>query len=132
MTRNRLYLLFAGGISAGYALLALVQASHNAPVVCMFKSTTGVACPSCGSTRSVISISDGNFIEAIQTNPMGFIIVAILLIGPLWLLADIALKKDSLYRAFLIFEKTIRTRWIAASLIVLVAANWAWNIYKGL
>jgi len=132
MTRNSLYLLLAGGITAGYGLLALAQNNDDTPTPCIFKHATGIACPSCGSTRSVISIYDGNFFEALQTNPLGFIIVAILIAGPLWLLADIALKKDSLYRAFLIFEKTIRTRWLAASLIVLVAANWAWNIYKGL
>lgn len=132
MTRNRLYLLLAGGITAGYGLLAFAHDNHNMPTPCIFKHATGIACPSCGSTRSVISISQGNFFEALQTNPLGFIIAAILLAGPLWLLADIALKKDTLYRAFLTFEKSIRTKWIAATLIVMIAANWAWNIYKGL
>lgn len=132
MTRNRLYLLLAGGITAGYALLAITHDNHETPTPCVFKHITGIACPSCGSTRSVISITKGNFSDALQTNPLGFIIAAILVIGPLWLLLDVALKKDSLYNAFHTFETTIRTKWLAATLIVLVTANWAWNIYKGL
>lgn len=132
MTRNRLYLLLAGGITAGYALLALTHDNHDSTTMCVFKNATGIACPSCGSTRSVIAIAHGNFAEALQTNPLGFIIAAILIIFPFWLLLDTALKKDSLYNAFRKFEKTIRTKWLAATLIVLVAANWAWNICKGL
>ncbi|MGV3459220.1 MAG: DUF2752 domain-containing protein [Flavobacterium sp.] len=132
MTRNRLYLLLAGGIAAGYALLAFTHDNHDAPTPCIFKHLTGIACPSCGSTRSVLAISQGNFTEALLTNPLGFIIAAVLIIGPIWLLTDAALKNDSLYRAFRTFEKTIRTRWLAATLILLIAANWAWNICKDL
>jgi hypothetical protein len=132
MTRNRLYLLLAGGIAAGYGLLVFTRGDHDTPTPCIFKHATGIACPSCGSTRSVISISEGNFSEALQTNPMGFIIAAVLIAGPVWLLADIALKKNTLYNAFRTFETTIRTRWLAAIFIILITANWAWNIYKGL
>lgn len=132
MTRNRLYLLLAGGITAGYALLALTHNNDNTPSACLFKNATGIACPSCGSTRSVLAISHGNFAEALQTNPLGFIVAAVLIIGPLWLMIDIALNKDTLYDAFRNFEKTIRTKWLAAALVVLIAVNWAWNIYKDL
>lgn len=122
----------AGGITAGYALLTFAHDNHDAPTTCIFKHATGIACPSCGSTRSVLAISQGNLTEALLTNPFGFIIAAVLIVGPVWLIADTVLKKDSLYHAFRTFEKTIRTRWLAATLIALVAANWAWNICKGL
>ena len=135
MARNRLYLLLSLGLTAGYGWLAWSlwhYNLHSAFTPCPFKNVTGIACPSCGSTRSLTKIAQGNFYDALLTNPLGFIIAAILIIFPLWLLYDIVFSKDSLHKSYIKFENTLKIKWVAIILISLIIANWAWNIFKGL
>ncbi|QYJ67826.1 DUF2752 domain-containing protein [Flavobacterium litorale] len=136
MTRNKLYLIIALGLIAGYSWLAYIMlqghSEHNHTPACLFKNTTGVPCPSCGNTRSIIALTEGNISEALLINPLGIIVASIMLIFPLWLLYDVSLKKDTLYKNYLKFEKTIKTKHLAIVLVVLVIINWIWNIQKGL
>lgn len=135
MTRNRLYLLLALGISVSYGWLAWAswQTTHQHDFTpCLFKNATGIACPACGSTRSVLLLSNGHITEALLTNPLGIVSAAILLITPFWLLYDVFLKKDTLYKSYRKAENIIRIKWVAITLIILILINWAWNIQKGL
>lgn len=135
MNKNRLYLLLGIAITAGYDYLIWSynrHEEHNSITPCLFKNATGIACPSCGSTRSVLSIINGNFTDAVLINPLGFVIALLMLVLPAWLLYDLALKKDTLYTAYKKFERTLRVKWIAITLITLILANWIWNITKGL
>lgn len=47
--------------------------------ICSFKNITGLPCPGCGLTRSVINISHLNFFRAFRLNPMGYFIYLILI-----------------------------------------------------
>jgi len=135
MTRNRLYLLLAVGVLAGYGWLAWAswQTTHSHDFSpCLFKNTTGIACPSCGSTRSTLLLSQGNIRDAVLLNPIGLIMAAIMLAAPVWLAYDIILKKDTLYNGFKKAENFVRVKWVAITLIILILINWAWNIQKGL
>jgi len=105
---------------------------HSTFTPCVFKNATGIACPSCGATRSVLLLAHGNFASAFMLNPFGFIIATIMVIGPFWMLYDFVFKKDTLHLAFQKFEQAVKTKWVAAILILLVVANWIWNINKGL
>ena len=89
MNRNRLYLLLGTAITAGYAYLTWIytgQLAHRDITPCLFKNATGIACPSCGTTRSAVSIINGKFTDAALINPLGFVIAALMLLLPLWLL----------------------------------------------
>ena len=135
MTRNRLYLLFFVALLAGYTYLAWAlnqQHEHSTFTPCVFKNATGIACPSCGSTRSVLLLTHGDLKSAFMLNPFGFIIATIMLAGPFWILYDVISKKNTLHGAYQKFEQALKTKWIAAILILLVVANWIWNINKGL
>lgn len=135
MTRNRLYLLLALGVSAGYGWVAWTSwktNDHSDFTPCLFKKTTGIACPSCGSTRSVLSLAHGHFTDALLLNPLGIFMAAIMLIAPFWLLYDIILKKDTLYNSYKKSENILRIKWVAITLIIILLINWAWNIQKGL
>ncbi|MFL9837388.1 DUF2752 domain-containing protein [Flavobacterium sp. ST-75] len=135
MSRNKLYLVLILLITAGYCWLgwSLTQTTHNINFTpCPIKNITGIACPSCGSTRSVSQIIQGNFADAFMLNPFGYIIALAMLIGPIWLLFDLISKKDTLHRGYHKFEQTLKIKWIAIVLILLTLANWAWNIYKEL
>ena len=47
---------------------------------CWFYQATGLQCPSCGGTRCIINIVQGNFKEAFFLHPIYFITVVYLLI----------------------------------------------------
>ena len=73
-----------GIIYGGIALLVLA-AAWLPPVValapdCVFRGLTGIPCPTCGSTRSVIHLSHGDMRAAFFMNPIAalFMIAAVL------------------------------------------------------
>ena len=136
MVRNKLYVLVSTACAAGYIWLFINYhrsvSDSMEPGVCLFKRITGIPCPSCGSTRSVLSILNGDFAGALLWNPFGLIIISILILAPLWILYDIVLHKDSFLQIYNRTEIFLERKWIAIILILLVIMNWIWNIYKGL
>lgn len=122
---------------AGYAWLfynlLIVRHLHDGSFagVCLFKHMTSLPCPSCGSTQSVILLLQGRFLDALYRNPMGFIIISGLAVVPPWIACDFLLKSNTLHAFYLRMESMIRTRWVTISAIILILANWVWNIIKG-
>lgn len=119
---------------AGYIWLYVnvkyyVNGSHEIGV-CIIKHTTNVPCPSCGSTRSVLSAFQGNIAGAFMLNPFGLIIVVILIVSPVWILSDKILKKESFWIFYQKMEQWLKIKPVAFMAILLVLANWIWNIYK--
>ena len=136
MIRNKLYALLSSACLAGYIWLAITynrSASGGGELgVCIFKQFTGIPCPSCGSTRSVLSLIKGDFLGAFYWNPFGFILLAILLIFPIWILFDVLYKKSTLFNFYTKAELVFKRKWVAIPAILIVFLNWTWNIYKGL
>ncbi|MFT6210308.1 MAG: hypothetical protein ACJAYA_001133 [Bacteroidia bacterium] len=127
---NWVYLL----VGVGYLWLSwnfLFQESSGLNI-CMFKHATGFACPSCGSTRSVLSILEGNFDAALMMNPLGFLGSFALIVVPVLGIAGRWRKRNLLGEALSRLEVFARQPRIALPLIAIVLCNWAWNIYKGL
>jgi hypothetical protein len=132
LTRNKLYILLFIACLAGYFWLYLgVKGSHTVEI-CLIKRTTDIPCPSCGSTRSVVSITEGHFAEALRLNPLGYVIAFIMLVTPPWLLVDLLQKRDSLFSSYQKAEAVLRKPQFAIPLTVLIVINWIWNISKGL
>jgi hypothetical protein len=48
------------------------------PESCWFKRLTGMDCPGCGLTRSVVCLVHGNFWDAWRFNPGGYLFLAVL------------------------------------------------------
>ncbi len=136
MVRNKLYALVSTACAAGYIWLFInyhrIVTESKEPGICLFKRITGIPCPSCGSTRSVLSILNGDLMWALLWNPFGLILMSILIMSPLWIIYDVVSKKDSLLQFYNRAENFIQRKWIAIPLILLVILNWIWNIYKGL
>jgi hypothetical protein len=136
MSRNKLYTFLSAACAAGHIWLMLTyyrnSNNHTEFGVCLFKHVTGIPCPSCGSTRSVLSILNGDFSGAFFMNPFGILIMLTLIILPVWILFDLASRGDSLYNSYIRFELFIRRKWIAIPAILLVLINWVWNISKNL
>lgn len=137
MNKNKLYLFLLFACFVGYSwLLFSLQHEHEIQnqefTVCLFKKVTTVPCPSCGTTRSVMQLSHGNFLSAILINPFGIIVGLIMIIAPVWISYDFIQKKETFYTTYLKIETILRKRNVAIVLIILVIANWIWNIKKNL
>lgn len=122
--------------AAGIAWLLLsvnwLRSSGEGATLCLIKRCTGVPCPSCGSTRSVMEIFHGNFLNATLTNPLGWILIVMIIVFPVWILTDAVKRKPQLYQTTQRFLEKLREPRVALFFILLLAANWIWNIVKGL
>jgi hypothetical protein len=69
------------GIIYGCMALLLIGAAKVLPILsiappCVFKGLTGIPCPTCGTTRSLVYLSQGDITTAFTMNPLtalGFI-----------------------------------------------------------
>ena len=134
MTRNKLYFILIIACLAGFIYLFynIHQEQQGTVGVCIIKNVTGYACPSCGTTRAVVLLSEGKITDSLLLNPFGIIVAVIMTVFPMWVLADIVLKKETFFLAYQKTEAIIRKPWIAIVLILLVLLNWIWNLYKNL
>jgi hypothetical protein len=99
---------------------------------CMFKNLTGVPCPSCGVTRSILQLYHGQFAEAIMINPLGLIAAVMLVVVPLWIVYDVVRNSQSMATYYKKTERMLQKQSIYFPLIALLLLNWYWNIEKGL
>jgi len=136
LSRNKLYSILSIACIAGYIWLYIgYKAEKNMikPIeVCLVKQFINIPCPSCGSTRSILSLIRGDFNEALSLNPMGFLIVFILLLTPLWIITDLNTKGNTLYTVYQKTETHLKRPQFAIPLVLIVIVNWIWNITKGL
>ena len=63
------------GIIYGGIALLILGAGRLHPILsfapdCVFKGLTGIPCPTCGSTRSVVYLSHGKVLSAFAMNPL--------------------------------------------------------------
>jgi len=136
LSRSKLYTILFISCLAGYIWLYIgikINLTENKSVdVCLIKHATNIPCPSCGSTRSVISLAEGRFTDALQINPLGYLIAIIMILTPIWILTDLFTKKETLLKSYQKIETYLRKPQYAIPLIALVIINWIWNITKGL
>ena len=97
---------------------------------CGFKQKTGLPCPSCGVTTSVLAFSQGRIWTAFYTQPAAaFLCSAIAVAGILALLIAV----PGVYFAFLErFFAEVKARHIILALIVVIAAGWAVTLARAL
>ncbi len=136
LDRNKLYSILFIACLAGYIWLYFSITKNitekKSVEVCLIKHVTNIPCPSCGSTRSVISLTKGDFIGALNSNPIGYLVAIIMLIAPIWIITDTIKKTKTLFDFYIKIEIYLKRPKIAIPLILLVIINWIWNITKGL
>jgi hypothetical protein len=135
MDRNRFYgllsLFYLMGLAwIGYSFQNSQFSFETDFSPCIVKNVTGFACPSCGSTRALMKIFQGNFTEAFFWNPIGYLYLVLLLIFPFWLTFDLIFKKKSILQFYHGFNSFFRHKWVFIPAICLIVANWIWNICK--
>jgi hypothetical protein len=132
--RNKLYAVIFIACIIGYIWLYFWLFNHNNKTfdVCFIKRITNIPCPSCGSTRSIISLANGNLTEAFLINPIGYIVAIIMIVAPIWIALDLIVQRKTLFEFFLKIESTLKRPKYAFPLILLLISNWIWNITKEL
>jgi Protein of unknown function (DUF2752) len=132
--KTRLYVTLSIACIAAYVYLFInVQQHYSKDLnLCIIKNSTGIACPSCGSTRAIELILNEHYIQALYLNPLSYLILVVMLILPVILLYDFILKKDIVYQLFKKMEELFKKPIIYIPSILLIFANWIWNITKGL
>ncbi len=135
LNRNRLHGLLLALVAGSYGLLGYLYLRGNGGIsaeLCPINRITGIPCPSCGTARSVLLMLEGNLPASFMTNPLGYLAMFLLISIPVWVALDVLMKKNSLYRFFRKAEAFLKQNvWLAALLILLIIANWIWNITKG-
>lgn len=126
MTRNKLYrlVLIACFVGFVYLLYSICLKSSSQQTICFFKNTTGISCPSCGTTSAIVLLLKGEFIASVIKNPFGILVFGILFVSPFWIFLDIIKRKDTFYKVYCAVEQRIRKPIIAAVLIAVVLLNW--------
>jgi len=135
MTKGRLYPIIGIANFAGIGWLIYhfkeIHTFGNNPV-CPIKLTSGYPCPSCGSTRSILAILHGDYMEALLLNPLGYIGMILIIVTSILMFIDWVRKSDFLLSFYLISENKLKQKAISIPLIVLLLMNWIWNITKEL
>jgi hypothetical protein len=136
MSRNKLYSIILVIAMAGYAWFywnyTQMTSADSKFNVCLFKTVTGLPCPSCGTTRAILCMTKGNFLEALYTNPLGFIVALMLVLIPVWVIVDIVFRKNSFQFFYEKSELLLRKKWIALPAVILILFIWILNIKKHL
>jgi len=137
LNRNKLYIFVLFLSFAGYLWIAYLihfdltsEMESNSINTCVFKYMTGLPCPSCGMSRSVISVIQARFKDALFWNPLGYIMTLSMLVFPLWIIIDLIKNKSSFLKFYLKVESYFRIKWIAYTFILIMIVLWGWNIYK--
>lgn len=133
MKPNRLHALTLSAILAG-GMWLLAQHLWGSELLnhewCLFRSATGLPCHSCGTTRSVQALMQGNLPLALMLNPFGLIMAGAMLLFPPWIIYDRLRAKNTFLRFYNTIEKVFRKKIILIPALLLLISNWIWNIIK--
>lgn len=61
-------------------IMAILLIHGKIAIACVFYEITGLYCPGCGITRSILSLIDGNIYQAFRYNPIIFIDIPLIMI----------------------------------------------------
>jgi len=99
--KGSLYLLLSIACCVGYFwLFWAIQFPQHTPELCLMQQVGNIPCPSCGTTRSVMALMQGNITEAAMLNPLGFLMASVLILLPLGLIRDWVFGKSFLHRIY--------------------------------
>ena len=131
MTKKRFYFFVSIVCGAGYGWFLLNYFNHSVHGIgCLFYKITHIPCPSCGTTRSIMALLQGNLCETIYYNPLGIVVFLIAVILPVWIVIDVFMRKESLFAFYNAVNKKFSFNIVTILLVLLLLCNWIWNIYK--
>jgi hypothetical protein len=118
--------LLVGGASLCLLGVALATPGIQLPR-CAFKILTGLPCPTCGITRTVIALSRGDVERGLFMNPLAAIGCAAGLLYLLYAAAVLALRLPRLRPSL----SPVDRRRLRIGAVAALAINWVWLIATG-
>jgi hypothetical protein len=117
------------GIIYGSIALLILAVGRFLPVLswapdCVFRGLTGIPCPTCGATRSVVHLSHGNFLSAFTMNPL---ITVLLIAATVYFVVSLVSAMFDLPRMSVFFtdsEKHI----VRAGVAILLLVQWVYLV----
>lgn len=97
-------------------------AAHPGPVFCLFRRTTGIACPACGLTRAAALLGRGQLAASVATHPL--LLPLLLELAVFW-----ALWRRRLTAADARFDRWAGRAALATAALLLVV--WVWRLAIG-
>ena len=130
--RGRLYPLLLFLSACGYVWLCVSNDGSRGVAWsgCLFKTIFHIPCPSCGNTRAVRAVFHGQWLDALYYNPLGLLLAAMMVVVPIWIVADLLIGSSSFLKAYLFVEKKLRKWPYALTGIAAILINWIWNLVK--
>lgn len=89
---------------------------------CVFRSLTGIQCPTCGTTRAATAILDGDFLTALAANPLAAAVGLAFIVG-----APLAALWATVRWPVPVLSPTA-WRWIRVGMVALITVNWLYLI----
>jgi len=119
-----------GILYGGIAFLVLLAAWFapslaNLPS-CVFKGLTGIPCPTCGATRSIVHLAHGGVVAALAMNPLIAVSFIAAILYLLYSLITLAAGAPRVHIALTDTEKNA----VRIGTIGLVLINWAYLIFN--
>ena len=114
------------GSIAALCVLAVkyLPIAHIAPS-CVFRGMSGLPCPTCGTTRALLSMAKGNFIDAMTMNPLVVVLLTAAIASCLY--SFVSLLFGTRRMTFSLSEREKDVMRITAVMIVLL--NWGYLLY---
>lgn len=102
MSAIRFYALGITGCIASWTWIAMSinQCGQGIWKGCLIKYFLHIPCPACGSTRAIIAIINGHIQEALALNPLGFVLLALLILLTVGIPYDYLRRQRNLYHLF--------------------------------
>jgi hypothetical protein len=114
--------------SASLCLLGVALATPGIQLpLCGFKTISGLPCPTCGITRTIIALSRGDLARGLFMNPLAAILCGAGLLYLLYAAIVLALRLPR-------FRPTVTTtgaRRLRIAAFTALAVNWIWLIATG-
>jgi hypothetical protein len=124
------WLVFQVGLAFLLFYPVYTGADNGDRSLCVSRMLTDIPCPGCGMGRGLFLLLRGHVSEAAWMNPFVFPVSALFvwLYGLLWL--DVLRGGNRARIAFDRFQRFLQRRPVFWVLVVLLLANWIWNIDK--
>lgn len=115
-------ILWCGALAV---VVVLEMTTGRSIPLCMFKRITGMPCATCGSTRAVIALAQGDPLRAFMLNPL---VMSLLFAVPAWLVVRWRRSRTSAEaRPWSGSQRTVA----CIAFLALFAANWVYVIWRG-
>lgn len=100
--------------------------------ICPLRLVTDIPCATCGTTRALCALSEGQWLESLRLNPLGIVVAIATIVSSLWIAYDALTGQQSYYQSYLKIINSPRRKYIVVSICTLLLINGIWNILKTL